>query len=90
MFHNSFSKEIFPNILFTSPLMQLEATSSHPITSYLGEETNTGCRSWHRRLWHSHAGCGSEQPEWSWHVLACACQHGPFLQSLMEGATDTL
>jgi len=37
----SFSKEIFPNIHSEPPLMQLEAIASHPIVSYLGEETNT-------------------------------------------------
>jgi len=37
----SFSKEIFPNIQSKPPPAQLEAISSHPITSYLGEETNT-------------------------------------------------
>ena len=36
-----FSKEIFPNIQSKSPLMQLEAIVSHPISSYLGEQTNT-------------------------------------------------
>jgi len=36
-----FSKEIFPNIQSKSPLTQLEAIASRPITSYLGEETNT-------------------------------------------------
>jgi len=41
MLHKSFSKEIFPNIQSKPPLMQLEALSSRPITSYLGEETNT-------------------------------------------------
>ena len=39
--HHSFSGEIFPNIQSKSPLVQLEAIASHPITSYLGEETNT-------------------------------------------------
>ena len=37
----SFSKEIFPDIYSKTPLMQLEAIASHPIASYLGEETNT-------------------------------------------------
>jgi len=37
----SFSKEIFPNIQSKPPLVQLEAMASRPITSYLGEETNT-------------------------------------------------
>jgi len=37
----SFRKEIFPNIEFKPPLMQLQAIASCPITSYLGEETNT-------------------------------------------------
>ena len=41
MLDHSFSKEIFPNVQSKSPLMQLEAISSHPIASYLGEETNT-------------------------------------------------
>ena len=31
---------IFPNIQSKPPLMQLEAISCHPITSYLGKETN--------------------------------------------------
>jgi len=38
---HSFNKEIFPNIQSKPPLTQLEAISSHPIASYLGEETNT-------------------------------------------------
>jgi len=38
---HSFSEEIFPNISSKSPLMQVEAIASCPITSYLGEETNT-------------------------------------------------
>ena len=38
---HSFSKYIFPNIQSKPPLMQLEAIASRPITSYLGEETNT-------------------------------------------------
>jgi len=38
---HSFSKEIFPNIQSKCPLVQLEAISSHPITSDVGEETNT-------------------------------------------------
>ena len=37
---HSFSKDIFPNIQSKPPLMQLEAISSHPLASYLGEETN--------------------------------------------------
>ena len=37
----SFSKEIFPNIQYKTPLTQLEAIASRPIASYLGEETNT-------------------------------------------------
>ncbi|KAK4813748.1 LOW QUALITY PROTEIN: hypothetical protein QYF61_023684 [Mycteria americana] len=40
MFDNPFSKEIFPNIQSKPLLTQLEAISSHPITSYLGEETD--------------------------------------------------
>jgi len=39
--HNSFSKEIFPNIQSKPPLAQPEVVFSHPIASYLGEETNT-------------------------------------------------
>jgi len=35
---HSFSEETFPNTQSKSPLMQLEAISSHPIASYLGEE----------------------------------------------------
>jgi len=38
---HSFSKEIFPNIQPKPPLTQLEAMASHPIASYLREETNT-------------------------------------------------
>jgi len=38
---HSFRKEIFPNIQSTPLLVQLETISSHPVTSYLGEETNT-------------------------------------------------
>ena len=38
---HSFSKEIFPNIQSKPPLTQLEAIASCPITSYMGEETNT-------------------------------------------------
>jgi len=34
----SFSKEIFPNVQSKPALMQLEAISSLPIASYLGEE----------------------------------------------------
>ena len=34
-------KKVFPNSQAKPPLMQLEAIASHPITSYLGEETNT-------------------------------------------------
>jgi len=41
MLDYSFSKEIFPNIQSKPPLMQLQAISSHPIASYLGEQTNT-------------------------------------------------
>ena len=36
-----FSKEFFPDTQSKPPLMQLEASSSHPIASYLEEETNT-------------------------------------------------
>jgi len=41
MLHSSFSKEIFHNIQSKSPLVQLEAISSCPITGYPEEETNT-------------------------------------------------
>jgi len=41
MSDHSFSKAIFPNVQSKPPQMQLEAISSHPIASYLGEETNT-------------------------------------------------
>ena len=37
---HSCSKEIFPNIQSKPPLKQLQAIASHPITSYLGDETN--------------------------------------------------
>ncbi|KAK4831836.1 hypothetical protein QYF61_019594, partial [Mycteria americana] len=40
MLDNPFSEEKFPNIQSKPPLAQLEATSSHPITCYLGEETD--------------------------------------------------
>ncbi|KAK4824371.1 hypothetical protein QYF61_014031 [Mycteria americana] len=40
MLDHPFSKEIFPNIQSKPLLMQLEAISSCPITSYLGEETD--------------------------------------------------
>ena len=40
MLENPFSEEIFPNFQGNTPLGQLEAISSHPITCYLGEETN--------------------------------------------------
>jgi len=33
-------KKFFPNIQSKPPLAQLEAIASHPIASYLGEETN--------------------------------------------------
>ena len=38
---HSFSKELFPNIQYKPTLIQLEAIVSHPLTSYLGEETYT-------------------------------------------------
>ncbi|KAK4828096.1 hypothetical protein QYF61_023458 [Mycteria americana] len=41
MLDNPFSEVKFPNIQSKPPLAQLEAISSHPITYYLGEETNT-------------------------------------------------
>ncbi|GAB0205085.1 hypothetical protein GRJ2_002974100 [Grus japonensis] len=41
MLDHSFDEDIFPNIQPKPPLMQLEAISSCPIASYLGEETNT-------------------------------------------------
>ena len=41
MLDNPFSEDIFPDIQSRPPLMQLEAIASHPITSFLGEETNT-------------------------------------------------
>jgi len=40
MLRNSFSEEIFSNIQSKPPLMQLEAISSLPIASYMGEKTN--------------------------------------------------
>ncbi|KAK4817737.1 hypothetical protein QYF61_026537 [Mycteria americana] len=40
MLDNPFSEEKFPNIQSKPPLVQLEATSSCPITCYLGEETD--------------------------------------------------
>ena len=41
MLDNSFGEEIFPNIQSKPPLLQLEPISSHPITFYLGSETDT-------------------------------------------------
>ncbi|KAK4817624.1 LOW QUALITY PROTEIN: hypothetical protein QYF61_021527, partial [Mycteria americana] len=41
MLDHPFSKESFPNIQSKPLLTQLEAISSRPVTSYLGEETNT-------------------------------------------------
>ena len=41
MSDRSFSKEIYLNIQSKPPLIQLEVISSRPVTSYLGEETNT-------------------------------------------------
>ncbi|KAK4818705.1 hypothetical protein QYF61_017926, partial [Mycteria americana] len=41
MLDNPSSEEIFPNIQPKPPLVQLEAISSHPITCYLGKETDT-------------------------------------------------
>ncbi|KAK4807218.1 hypothetical protein QYF61_024338 [Mycteria americana] len=40
MLDNPFGEEKFPNIQSKPPLAQLEAISSHPITCYLGEETD--------------------------------------------------
>ncbi|KAK4824291.1 LOW QUALITY PROTEIN: hypothetical protein QYF61_013036 [Mycteria americana] len=40
MVDNPFSEVKFPNIQSKPPLVQLEAISSHPITCYLGEETD--------------------------------------------------
>ncbi|KAK4828032.1 hypothetical protein QYF61_022809 [Mycteria americana] len=40
MLDHYFSKEIFPNVQTKPLLTQLEAISSRPITSHLGEETN--------------------------------------------------
>ncbi|KAK4832598.1 hypothetical protein QYF61_024389 [Mycteria americana] len=40
MLDNSFGEVKFPNIQSKPPLAQLEAISSHPITCYLGEETD--------------------------------------------------
>ena len=41
MLYNPFSNKTFPNIQSKPTLVQLEAISSRPIASYLGEETNT-------------------------------------------------
>ena len=41
MLDNPFGEEIFPNVLSKPLMAQLEAVSSHPITWYLGEETDT-------------------------------------------------
>ncbi|KAK4810786.1 hypothetical protein QYF61_008758 [Mycteria americana] len=40
MLDNPSSEEIFPNMQSKPPLAQLEAISSHPITCYLGKETD--------------------------------------------------
>ncbi|KAK4816299.1 hypothetical protein QYF61_014597 [Mycteria americana] len=40
MLHDPCHEEVFCNVQSKPPLAQLEAISSHPITSYLGEETN--------------------------------------------------
>ena len=40
MLDNPFGEEIFTNIQSKPPLVQLEAVSSHPIASYLIEETD--------------------------------------------------
>ena len=41
MLDNPFGEEIFPDVQSKPPLVQLEAVSFHPITSYLIEETST-------------------------------------------------
>jgi len=41
MSDHSFRKEMFANIQSKPPLIQLQATASRPIASYLGEETKT-------------------------------------------------
>jgi len=41
MLCNYFGEENFPNNQSKPPLEQLEAISSHPMASYLGEETYT-------------------------------------------------
>ncbi|KAK4819568.1 LOW QUALITY PROTEIN: hypothetical protein QYF61_007079 [Mycteria americana] len=41
MLDNPFGEDIFPNTQSNPPLAQLEAISSHPITFYLGKETDT-------------------------------------------------
>jgi len=41
MLYNSFSKEIFLNILSKPPLAQIEAIFPCPVACYLGEEINT-------------------------------------------------
>jgi len=38
---HSFGEEIFPNIQPEPLLVQLDATPSRPVTSYLGEEANS-------------------------------------------------
>ena len=40
MLDNPFGEEIFPNVQ-SQPLVQLEAVSSHRVTCYLWEESNT-------------------------------------------------
>lgn len=37
---NPSGEEIFPNILYKPPQMRLKAISSHPVSCYLGEETD--------------------------------------------------
>ena len=41
MLDNPFSEDIFPDIQSKLPLAQFKAVSSHPITCYLGEDTDT-------------------------------------------------
>lgn len=40
MFDNPFNQEIFPHVQYKPLLMQLETILSHPVPSYLGEETD--------------------------------------------------
>ncbi|KAK4811237.1 hypothetical protein QYF61_022134 [Mycteria americana] len=81
MLDHPFSKEIFPNIQSKPPLTQLEAISSHPITHYLGEETDphlstTSFQTLHQLL------CPS--PDTLQHLNVSLVVRGPKLNTVFE------